>query len=174
MTGRPMKALLIVGIGCAMGLATNTSAAEQIAVRSSAFQSGGMLPAQFTCQGANHNPPLHIQSIPKGAKSLALIVEDPDAPGGLFTHWLVWNIDPTTTEIGEKGLPQHAVQGTNDFDKVGYSGPCPPSGTHRYYFRIFALDQVITLKPGAKRGALDRALEGHIISRGELMARFSH
>lgn len=169
-----MKVFLIVGILCAMGLTANAIAAEPIAVHSSAFPSGGMLPAQFTCKGSNHNPPLHIQGVPKGAKSLALVVEDPDAPGGLFTHWLVWNMDPTTTEIGEKGLPLRAVEGTNDFDKVGYSGPCPPSGTHRYYFRIFALDQAITLKPGAKRGALDRALEGHIMSRGELMARVSH
>jgi len=169
-----MKVLLFVGLTCAIGLATNAIVAEPIAVRSSAFQSGGMLPAQFTCKGANHNPPLRIQGIPKGAKSLVLIVDDPDAPGGLFTHWLVWNIDAATTEIGENGPPPHAVEGTNDFDKVGYSGPCPPSGTHRYYFRVFALDRTITLKPGAKRGALDRALEGHIIGRGELMARFSH
>jgi Raf kinase inhibitor-like YbhB/YbcL family protein len=120
------------------------------------------------------NPPLQLSDIPAGAKSLVLIVDDPDAPGGLFTHWLVWNIDPATTHVGEKSVPPGAAQGVNDFGNSGYGGPCPPSGTHRYFFRLFALDQKLDLKSGAKRSALERALAGHVLARGELMGRFSH
>ncbi len=103
-----------------------------------------------------------------------MIVDDPDAPGSLFTHWLVWNINPTDTQLGQNSVPAGAAQGTNDFGRIGYGGPCPPSGTHRYYFRLFALDQRIDLRPRAKRAALERALKGHILARGELKARFSH
>lgn len=150
------------------------SVSGEIAVTSSAFSSGGAIPAQFTCKGADHNPPLQLQGIPKGAKSLALIMDDPDAPGGTFNHWLIWNLDPSTSQIGERSEPPGAVQGTNDFGKVGFGGPCPPSGTHRYYFRIFALDRTLELKAGAKRSALEAAMKGHILARGELMGRFSH
>src|SRR5690348_3738062 len=101
------------------------SASAQIAVTSSAFAPGGAIPAQFTCKGANHNPPLQLEGIRKGAKSLVLIMDDPDAPGGTFNHWLIWNLDPTTSQIGERSEPAGAVQGTNDFGKIGYGGPCP-------------------------------------------------
>jgi len=101
-------------------------------------------------------------------------VDDPDAPVGLFTHWLVWNIDPKTTEIPETGVPKGAVQGTNDYPNLGYGGPQPPSGTHRYYFKIFALDQTLDLRSGAKRQELDKAMSGHVIAQGELMGRYSH
>ena len=103
-----------------------------------------------------------------------MIVDDPDAPGGLFNHWLLWNIAPATSQIAEKSIPAGAAQGTNDFGKTAYGGPCPPSGTHRYYFRVFALDQKLDLKSGAKRAALDRALHGHVVARGEMMARCTH
>ena len=92
----------------------------------------------------------------------------------LFTHWLVWNIDPQTTKFAENSVPPRGVQGVNDFGKDGYGGPCPPSGTHRYFFQIFALDIVLDLKPGAKRGAVDKAMSGHVIGQGKLMARFTH
>jgi hypothetical protein len=150
------------------------TASAQIKVGSPAFQSGGMIPARFTCKGANENPPLKIQGTPQAAKSLVLIVDDPDAPGGLFTHWLAWNIDPGTTQLREKTVPAGTVEGTNDFGARGYGGPCPPSGTHRYYFRVFALDQKLDLKPGAKRAAVERACKNHVLAQGELMARFSH
>ena len=103
-----------------------------------------------------------------------LIVDDPDAPVGLFTHWLVWNIDPKTTEIAERGVPKGAVQGTNDYPNLGYGGPQPPSGTHRYYFKIFALDQTLDLRSGAKRQELDKAMSGHVIAEGQLMGRYTH
>jgi hypothetical protein len=154
---------------------TASSASEpKITVTSSAFSPGGNIPEQFSCKGTNLNPPLQFSGIPANAKSLVLIMDDPDAPGGLFTHWLVWNIDPATTHISERSLPAGAVQGSNDFGNAGYGGPCPPSGTHRYFFRIFALDQKLDLKSGAKRKALENALAGHIVAQGELMGRFSH
>jgi Raf kinase inhibitor-like YbhB/YbcL family protein len=142
-------------------------------INSTAFQEGGNVPQKFTCDGSNVNPSLHFGGAPAEAKSLALIVDDPDAPSGLFTHWIIWNIDPKTTDIAENSAPPNAVQGTNDFGKTGYGGPCPPSGTHRYYFKIFALDRPLNLKTSAKRKELDAAMRGHTIAQGELMARYS-
>jgi len=143
-------------------------------ITSSAFQEGGDIPSKFSRDGGNVNPPLRIEGTPQNAKSLVLIVDDPDAPVGLFTHWLVWNIDPKTTEIPEKSLPKGAVQGTNDYPNLGYGGPQPPSGTHRYYFKIFALDQTLDLPSGAKRQELDKAMNGHIIAQGQSMGRYTH
>ena len=99
-------------------------------------------------------------------------MDDPDAPGGLFTHWLVWNIDPKTTTIGEGGAPG-GTQGKNGFGKSGYGGPCPPSGTHRYFFKVFALDKTLELPAGASRKQLDAAMSGHVIAQGELMGRYA-
>src|SRR6266704_3177773 len=143
-------------------------------ITSSAFQEGGDIPSKFSRDGGNVNPPLHVEGTPANAKSLVLIVDDPDAPVGLFTHWLVWNIAPKTTEVPEKGMPKGAVQGTSDYSNLGYGGPQPPSGTHRYYFKIFALDQTLDLRPGAKRQELDKAMSGHVVSQGQLMGRYSH
>src|SRR5881398_3306640 len=143
-------------------------------ISSSAFQEGGTIPEKFSKNGQNVSPELRIEGAPAEAKSLALIVDDPDAPVGLFTHWLVWNIDPKTTEIAESSAPNGAVQGTNDYPNLGYGGPQPPSGTHRYYFKIFALDQTLDLRSGAKRQELDKAMSGHVIAQGELMGRYSH
>jgi hypothetical protein len=141
-------------------------------VTSSAFQQGGNIPSKFSCDGPNSSPPLQISDVPSEAKSLVLIVDDPDAPSGLFTHWAVWNISPQTTTIGEGSTPK-GVQGTNDFGKSGYGGPCPPSGTHRYYFKVFALDRGLDLPVEAKRSQLDAAMKGHVITQGELMGRYS-
>jgi hypothetical protein len=141
-------------------------------ITSSAFQQGGNIPSKFSCDGPNTSPPLQISDVPLEAKSLVLIVDDPDAPSGLFTHWAVWNISPQTTTIGEGSTPK-AVQGTNDFGKSGYGGPCPPSGTHRYYFKVFALDRELDLPVGAKRSQLDAAMKGHVIAQGELMGRYA-
>ncbi len=165
---------LLVAFSGVCAVSAQGAAPSKISVTSFAFRSGGTIPDRFTCKGANHNPPLQFEGIPKDAKSLVLIVDDPDAPGGLFNHWLVWNIDPATRKIAEGSAPAGAAQGTNDFGKLGYGGPCPPSGTHRYYFRLFALDQKLDLAPGAKREALDRVLKSHVIAGGELMARCSH
>jgi Raf kinase inhibitor-like YbhB/YbcL family protein len=115
---------------------------------------------------------LQITGIPSEAKSLVLIADDPDAPGGLFTHWLVWNIPPQTNSIAEGSAPK-GVHGTNDFGKPDYKGPCPPPGTHRYSFKIFALDRELDLRGGAKRGQLDAAMKGHVIAQGELVGRYA-
>ena len=141
-------------------------------ITSSAFQQGANIPSKFTCDGTNTSPSLQISDVPSGAKSLVLIVDDPDAPSGLFTHWVVWNISPQTSTIGEGSTPK-GLQGTNDFGKSGYGGPCPPSGTHRYYFKIFALDRELDLPSGAKRGQLELAIKSHVIAQGELVARYS-
>jgi Raf kinase inhibitor-like YbhB/YbcL family protein len=164
--------LFLFGTAAAMAVVHESSAqGVQIALSSPAFQAGRMIPAQFTCKGANHNPPLQFQGIPANAKSLVLIVDDPDAPGGTFNHWLAWNIAPNTKEIAANSVPAGAAQGKNDFGKIGYGGPCPPS-LHGYFFRVFALDKTIDLKSGASRSALDQAIAGHILARGELMGRF--
>ncbi len=141
-------------------------------ITSSAFQQGANIPSKFTCDGANTNPPLQISDVPSEAKSLVLIVDDPDAPSGLFTHLAVWNISPQTSTIGEGSMPK-GVQGTNDFGRSGYGGPCPPSGSHHYYFKIFALDRELDLPFGAKRSQLDAAMKGHVVGQGELMGRYS-
>ena len=141
-------------------------------IGSSAFSEGGNIPSKFTCDGADLSPPLQIEGVPSGAKSLVLIVDDPDAPSGLFTHWMIWNIDPKTNSIPE-GNSSNGAAGKNDFGKSGYGGPCPPSGTHRYYFRVFALDRPLDLKPGAKRKELDAAMKGHVIGQGEYMGRYA-
>jgi Raf kinase inhibitor-like YbhB/YbcL family protein len=165
----------IIGGAFAIALAAMASFAAggaKMKITSSAFQQGANIPSKFTCDGADTSPPLQIADVPSGAKSLALIVDDPDAPSGLFTHWTVWNISPQTSTIGEGSSPK-GVQGTNDFGKSGYGGPCPPSGTHRYYFKIFALDREPDLPIGAKRGQLDAAMKGHVVAEGELMGRYS-
>jgi len=150
------------------------NAASSISITSPSFHAGGDIPAKFTCNGTNVSPELQISSVPNEAKSLVLIVDDPDAPRGLFTHWIVWNIDPKTTRMAENSAPTAGVQGINDFGKRNYGGPCPPSGTHRYFFKIFALDTKLELKPGARRAELDAAMRGHILAQGELMGRYSH
>jgi Raf kinase inhibitor-like YbhB/YbcL family protein len=165
------KVALILFVVAALPVAR---AQTRVEVSSSAFSAGGDIPTQFSCKGDNMNPPLEIRGVPSTAKSLVLILDDPDAPGGLFTHWIVWNILPSTSGIAQKSVPGGGVEGTNGFGKKGYGGPCPPSGTHRYIFHIFALDQKLDLQAGAKRAALDKAIASHIIARGELTARFSH
>src|SRR6266536_6614208 len=135
------KAIIAGAIAIAVAtIASFAAGGAKMKITSSAFQEGSDIPSKFSRDGGNVNPPLRLEGAPTNAKSLVLIVDDPDAPGGLFTHWLVWNIDPKTTEIAENSVPKGALQGTNDFPGRGYDGPQPPSGTHRYYFKIFALD----------------------------------
>ena len=141
-------------------------------ITSSAFHEGANIPSKFTCDGSDTSPPLQRAGVPSGAKSLVLIVDDPDAPGGLFTHWLAWNIPPQTGSIAE-GSAAQGVQGANDFGKSGYRGPCPPPGTHRYSFKIFALDREMELRSGAKRSQVDAAMKGHVIAQGELVGRYA-
>lgn len=142
-------------------------------ITSKAFANNGFIPRKYTCDGQDINPPLTIKEIPANTKSLVLIVDDPDAPMGVWTHWLVWNIDPKTTEIKEGIVPQGAVLGKNDFGKPDYGGPCPPRGTHRYFFKVFALDVVLNLPSGASRSQLEKAMENHIVGQGQLMGKYS-
>jgi Raf kinase inhibitor-like YbhB/YbcL family protein len=168
------KATFVAAFLMALAAGASLSAGViRMKITSSAFQEGGNIPSKFTCDGANTSPPLHIEQVPAAAKSLVLIVDDPDAPVGLFTHWIAWNIDPKSTEIAEGSAPGKAVQGRSDFGKVGYGGPCPPSGTHRYFFRIYALDRQLDLSAGSRRKQLNDAMRGHIIGEGQLMGRYS-
>ena len=140
---------------------------------SPAFDHEEQIPKEYTCDGKNISPPLKIEAIPERTKSLAIIIIDPDAPSGTWTHWLVWNIDPQTKEILEDNIPEKAVLGTNDFNKVEYGGPCPPSGTHRYIFTALALDTILELEEDTTRGELEEAMEGHILDTAELIGLYS-
>ncbi|MBN1786528.1 MAG: YbhB/YbcL family Raf kinase inhibitor-like protein [Candidatus Methanofastidiosa archaeon] len=141
----------------------------KLRIRSDIFEDGGNIPSKYTCQGADINPPLTIEDVPEGTRSLALIMDDPDAPMGTWNHWLVWGIWPNDN-IAEGSVP--GIQGTNDFRQARYGGPCPPSGIHRYYFRIYALDTILNLKEGAEREELENAMDGHIIGKAELMGKY--
>jgi Raf kinase inhibitor-like YbhB/YbcL family protein len=143
-----------------------------IKITSSAFHEGGNIPSKFTCDGSDTSPPLQITGVPSGARSLVLIADDPDAPGGVFTHWLVWNIPPQTNSIAEGNAPT-GTQGKNDFGESGYRGPCPPPGTHRYSFKLLALDRELDLRSGAKRRQVEAAMKGHVIAQGELVGRYT-
>lgn len=142
-------------------------------ISSSAFGDNREIPAEYTCDGDNISPPLIIAEIPEEAKSLALIVDDPDAPIGTFTHWVVWNIDPKTEEISEGEVPEGAIEGINDSGERGYAGPCPPLGTHHYNFHLYALDDTLALTGVAGRGELEEEMEGHIITETTLTALYS-
>jgi Raf kinase inhibitor-like YbhB/YbcL family protein len=135
---------------------------------SSAFTDSGMIPAEYTCDGADINPPLEISDVPMLTMSLALIVEDPDAPHPNFTHWVIWNIKPTTTTIKEGEVPPDAVEGNNDFVHKGYGGPCPPSGTHRYVFTLYALSDILDLPEKSMKPDLHKAMDGKIIKQATL------
>jgi Raf kinase inhibitor-like YbhB/YbcL family protein len=142
---------------------------KQLIVSSTAFQDDGLIPSKYTCDGKNINPPLDIKQIPEETKCLALIVDDPDAPIGVWVHWLVWNI-PVTHHFKENEV--HGTEGVNDFQKHHYGGPCPPSGTHRYFFKIYALDTLLELPPSTKKIQLEKAMSGHIIAFGELIGLY--
>ncbi len=145
---------------------------------SNAFSAGGEFPKRNTCDGEDRSPELSWSDVPQGTKSLALIVDDPDAPGGTFTHWIAWDIPASAKQLGEgqpktESLAGGGRQGRNDFGKTGYGGPCPPPGKpHRYFFRLYALDGVLDLKAGARRSELERAMRGHVRAQGELMGRY--
>ena len=139
---------------------------------SPAFGHSEHMPAKYTCDGPDVNPPFTIENIPPEAKSLALIVDDPDAPAGTWVHWVVWNISPATREIKEHSLPSGAQEGMTDFRKRGYGGPCPPSGTHRYFFKLYALNSVLSLSANATKSALVSAMKGRIIAQTELIGLY--
>ncbi len=138
-------------------------------IRSVAFSQNGSIPAKYTCEGDDVNPPIEILAVPEKTKTLALIMEDPDAPSGTFIHWVHWNFRPGDV-IAEGNTP--GVDGINSFGKLGYGGPCPPSGSHRYYFRVYALDKELDILPGVDKKALLKAMEGHVLETAELMGRY--
>ena len=138
---------------------------------SSAFENEGVIPSEYTCDGADVSPSLTFSAIPKNTKSLALIMDDPDAPMGTWVHWLIWNIPPNITSIS-KGENITYPQGKNDFGKLDYGGPCPPSGTHRYFFKLYALDTILELKERANKKQLESTMSGHIIEEAQLMGTY--
>lgn len=144
-----------------------------ITLQSSAFADNHPIPDLYTCYGKDINPPLEILTPPVHAKSLVLMVSDPDAPMGIFTHWLVWNIDPITTIVDSDSIPTGGTQGLNGAGTNKYLGPCPPSGTHRYFFQIFALDTFLDLSPSTNRSQLESALMPHLIESATLVGLYS-
>lgn len=146
--------------------------AEELALTSPAFEPGGRILKKFTCEGPGISPPLEISNIPEGTRSLALIVEDPDAPVGNWVHWVVWNIHPRTLILPEGRVPRGARQGINDFRSRSYGGPCPPDGEHRYFFRLYALDSKLKLGRKSTKADLLAAMEGHVLAQAELMGRY--
>jgi Raf kinase inhibitor-like YbhB/YbcL family protein len=143
-------------------------------ITSTAFGNGEKIPDKFTMYGENHIPPLHLEQVPPKARSLALIVDDPDAPKGTFNHWVLFNVDPKITDIKEDCVPVMATQGRNDFGQVEYDGPKPPSGEHRYFFRAYALDTVLPLGRGSQRQQLENEMKGHVLDTATLMGKYAH
>jgi len=141
---------------------------------SSAFAQGGPIPVTYTCDGSDLSPPLRISGVPASTRSLALIVDDPDAPAGVWVHWVLWNIPAVTGRVERGTTPAGAKQGRNDWQRTGYRGPCPPSGTHRYYFRLYALSERLNLAGGASRADLDAAMQGKILDSAELVGTYTH
>ena len=134
-------------------------------IKSSAFENCEHIPKEHTCDGYSFSPPLEIGDVPEGAKSLVLIVDDPDAVGGIFTHWLVWNIKPDTEEFRKNHVPEGVVVGVNSEGKNNYVGPCPPSGTHVYLFKLYAIDMLLPIDPNLGKKKIREMIEGHIIEK---------
>ena len=149
-----------------------------LSVSSPVFQEGHRIPAKYTCQGQDISPQLAWSGLPTGTKSLALIMDDPDAPGGVFTHWVLFNIPPDSHELPEAvpvqaRLSSGALQGNNDFGKIGYGGPCPPPGrAHRYQFILYAIDRTLDLQAGASKEQLLNAMQGHILAQAQLTGTY--
>ncbi|MBI5576307.1 MAG: YbhB/YbcL family Raf kinase inhibitor-like protein [Deltaproteobacteria bacterium] len=154
------------------GAAEEGKKMDDLFIASPAFEDQGLIPPKYTCDGADVNPPLSIGNIPVKTKSLALVVDDPDAPMGTWVHWVMWNMGPGVDSVPENSIPKGALQGTNDFRKQGYGGPCPPSGTHRYYFKLYALDAPLALQPGATKAQLEQAMKGHLLGKAELIGLY--
>ena len=171
--------ILIFIIGCSGGNPVEKEKIEtkqinevvNMKLTSSAFEHQGSMPSEFTCDGAGISPPLTISEVPENTKSIALVSDDPDAPAGTWVHWVVWNIPPDTTEM-PKGTEPQGVQGKTDFGRTGYGAPCPPSGTHRYFFKLYALDTELELQEGSSKSELEGAMEGHIIEKAELIGTY--
>jgi len=140
---------------------------------SSAFTHKSFIPDTYTCNGANVSPPLEILNAPGSTVTFALIVDDPDAPAKTWVHWVLWNVPVSTKFIEENSVPDGAVEGMTDFGSIGYGGPCPPSDTHRYFFKLYALDTLLDLPQGSTKEDLLAAIEGHVITQAELVGLYS-
>jgi Raf kinase inhibitor-like YbhB/YbcL family protein len=138
----------------------------------SIFENNKKIPVIYTCDGENINPPLEFLEIPLNSKSLVLLIDDPDAPSGDWVHWIVWNIDSKINQIKQDSFPKLAVQGLNDFNKNEYGGPCPPSGVHRYFFKLYALDTKLNLGKTSKKQDVLNAMKNHVIDRAELVGLY--
>ncbi len=152
-------------------------ALSKLTVTSKAFSENGPIPVDYTCDGADKSPPLTWSAPPAGTQAFAIMMDDPDAPGGDFTHWVAFNIKPDALSVGEGADPSElgGAVGTNGFNRPGYAGPCPPrQEEHRYFFRVFALNAPTNAKPGATRDQVEAAMHGHVLAEGELMGTFSH
>lgn len=176
--------IVIVAIGAVYWLRPESSPEKELNISnkltinymnltSSVFNQNEKISSKYTCDGENVSPPLSISDVPENAKSLALISDDPDAPAGTWVHWTVWNIASDAKEIAENSVPVGAVLGITSFGNKGYGGPCPPSGTHRYFFKLYALDTVLNLNESADVKTVETAMEGHILSKAELMGTYS-
>ncbi|QHN08716.1 YbhB/YbcL family Raf kinase inhibitor-like protein [Methanothermobacter sp. THM-2] len=146
-------------------------------LKTRAFNDGGRIPSRYTCDGENISPPLEWDGVPGEARSLALICDDPDAPSKVWTHWVIFNIPPTSGGLDENvpgmgRLPDGSVQGYNDSGTIGYRGPCPPSGVHRYFFRLYALDTMLDLEPGAGKEDVLEAMEGHVLAEARIVGLY--
>lgn len=142
-------------------------------ISSSAFEEDGKIPEKYTCDGEDINPPIQITDYPSNTKCFVLIVEDPDAPAGNWIHWILFNIPINKAEIAENESVEGAVEGMTDFGKSGWGGPCPPSGSHRYYFRAYALDKTLDLQEGASKEQIEQEMQGHILDSAAITASFS-
>ena len=160
---------LITVLSFSRAYSQETGRSKNLNVTSPAFENKGNIPLTYGCDGKNVNPPFQIGNIPPGTKSLALVLDDQDAPRGTYVHWILWNIDPDTKEIKENSVPEGAVQGLNDFKKNRYGGPCPPTRPHRYVLKVYALDTRLELDPKSTKADLEKAAEGRIIARGQLV-----
>ncbi len=143
-----------------------------ISLTSPAYGEGEMIPARFTADGKDLHPPYRMNGVPEEARSLALLMEDPDAPAGTWVHWVVWNLPPDLRELPEGSLPSGAVEGLNSWGRKGYGGPSPPGGTHRYILELYALDTRLELPPSTTAAGLRKAVAGHVLARGRLMGRY--
>ena len=157
---------------------TPPGATAAIKLTSSAFADSQPIPRQHTCSGINISPPLEWTGIPKSAKTIAIVADDADAPGGTWVHWVIYNLPADTIGMVEnlpttEDLKGGGFQGKNDFEKIGYGGPCPPSGTHRYFFKLYAIDTELPLKAGATKAELEKAMAGHVLAQGQLIGTYS-
>ena len=165
-----------MGVLLAMAVFSVSLAASQdsgksikLKVTSPAFENNKTIPSKYGCDGSNVNPAVKIENVPPGTKSLALVFDDKDAPRGTYVHWILWNIDPSVREVHENSVPEGAIQGTNDFKKNTYGGPCPPTRPHKYALIVYALDVRLNLEPKTGKADLEKAMEGHIIGQGQIM-----